>query len=343
MSIRVLIPSGAGAPGFSGILNCLRQEPNIVVVAGDMSEDAFGQSLADAFEVMPKSTSPDYTNKVLEVALKHKCNVILPITTAELLPLSLHFENFLNHNIGLSISNYESLKIANNKALLYSFLVKNEMICPDFALTFNKKDFFQKLDVMGSRDRTLIMKPAEGNGSRGFRIIDQQEVVQSRYFDTKAGATLTCKNALEFELPDHFEHPMLICEYLPGTEYSVDLLANHGNIHSIAIRSRDKTVSGISVRGTFVNHDDIEKQSVSIVNKLKLNGPVGLQFKLDIHGKAKILEINPRLQGAVSSALLAGINFPVLAVKQALGHALNDPKKAITGVRFNRFWTDIQG
>lgn len=342
MSIRVLIPSGGGAPGFSGILNCLRQEPNIVVVAGDMSEDAYGQSLADAFEVMPSSGSPDYTNRVLEVALKHNCNVILPITTAELLPLSLHAEKFQNHNIGLSISSYESLKIANNKALLYSFLVKNGMLCPDFALTFNKKDFFQKLNILGSDKRTLIMKPAVGNGSRGFRIIEQQELVQSRYFDTKAGATLTCKSALEYELPEHFEHPMLICEYLPGTEYSVDLLANQGNLHSIAIRSRDKTVSGISVRGTFVNHEDIENQAVAVVSKLKLNGPIGLQFKLDINGDAKILEINPRLQGAVSSALLAGINFPVLAMKQALELPLGNPQKAIAGIRFNRYWTDIQ-
>ena len=137
---------------------------------------------------------------------------------------------------------------------------------------------------------------------------------------------------------------MLLCECIPGDEFSVDMMVQNGHTLAIAARRRDKIVSGISVSGTFVRNEAIENASFKIAKLLNLHGPIGMQYKLDKNQAPVLLEINPRLQGAVSSALLAGINFPLMAVHLALNNF--DVNASIVyakaGIGFNRYWTDIQ-
>ncbi|MCC7297196.1 MAG: ATP-grasp domain-containing protein, partial [Bacteroidia bacterium] len=133
----------------------------------------------------------------------------------------------------------------------------------------------------------------------------------------------------------------MVCEYLPGAEYSVDMLVNRGDTLAHTIRQREKTVSGISVQGTFVADKEISKICRLLASNLDLHGPIGMQFKRDEKGVAKILEINPRLQGAVSTAIFAGINFPLLSVQLANNEGIKVPNNK-TGISFNRYWKDIQ-
>jgi len=64
--VRILIPSGAGAPGFAGIVRCLRKLPDVYIAAGDSREYVYGSQLADAFEVVPSSQDEQiYVEKVV--------------------------------------------------------------------------------------------------------------------------------------------------------------------------------------------------------------------------------------------------------------------------------------
>jgi carbamoyl-phosphate synthase large subunit len=55
-----------------------------------------------------------------------------------------------------------------------------------------------------------------------------------------------------------------------------------------------------------------------------------------------ILEINPRVQGTISSALGAGVNVPVLAIKQELGLPIDSSELQVKwGVKFSRYWTEV--
>lgn len=343
MSYRVFIPSGAGSPGFGGIVECLSELPNLWLLAGDMNPNAYGKSLANEFISMPQSNSSDYTDSVIKAALNHHCSVILPITTAELYPLSLNKQKLEENGLHIAISDYQSLNIANNKARLYSYLTEEQLPCVHFRSVKNKKELATALLDLGFPTNPLVMKPAEGNGSRGFKIIQTLDVVKNEFFHSKAGSLLISPESLALELPDVFPGEMLICEYLPGTEYSVDLLVNHGKILTSAIRIREKTVSGISVKGSFVVDKKIQEMCHSITQKLNLHGPIGMQFKRDIHEEAKILEINPRLQGAVSTARFVGINFPLLSVKLALGEIMENTLSENTKeASFSRFWKDLK-
>jgi carbamoyl-phosphate synthase large subunit len=340
LKAKVLIPSGAGSPGFGGIVACLREEKDLEIYAGDMQPRAYGKGLANGFFVMPSSNSPDYTQAVLAKCQELDCQVVLPITTREL-PILSAAEPFLKENgIFIPISPVMSMEMANNKARLYEFMQSRKMPCVHFRIAQNKEELLHALPELGFPSNKLILKPVNGNGSRGFRVVCTETELKSTWFESKSGTVNTTEAALRAELPDTFPGPMIVSHYLPGEEYSVDLLADRGGVKVLTVRLREKVVSGISVRGTFVRDAEIEKQCAILVDNLDLHGPIGLQFKRDAKGVATILEINPRLQGAVSTARFVGVNFPVMAVKLAMGIEQKIPVP-LSGVSFNRYWQDI--
>jgi carbamoyl-phosphate synthase large subunit len=135
---------------------------------------------------------------------------------------------------------------------------------------------------------------------------------------------------------------LLVTEYLPGEEYSVDCLANHGEKDLVVPRLRSKMINGISVEGEFVNDKDIIEYCSVIIKELQLHGNIGIQVKRATSGKFLIVEINPRVQGTIVAGLGAGINLPVLAIKQELSLPINAEELQVRwGTRFSRYWSEV--
>jgi carbamoyl-phosphate synthase large subunit len=343
MKITLMIPSGAGAPGFAGILNCLRKSPGIRVIAGDMDSMAYGRQLADEFFQTPPSNHPEYSEFVLQKAKECCAEVVLPITTRELNPLSENLNHFLSNGIKLLISSPESLRVANNKARLYEHMQANGQTTPAFRIADNLNAMMLAIEELSSDGQRLIFKPAAGNGSVGFGVIlGISEALQRNVLHEKPGNSYYYnREDLRNLLPENFGMELMVSEYLPGSEFSVDVMADRGRTIYAITRSREKMVSGISVKGTFIQRDDIFDVVRYLVKSLDLHGPIGLQFRENSRGEMKILEINPRLQGTVSSCLGAGINVPLDAVRIALDEPVEGSQDQIQwGVGFVRYWSE---
>ena len=92
----------------------------------------------------------------------------------------------------------------------------------------------------------------------------------------------------------------------------------------------------------FVNEDKIINYCSQIISALSLHGNIGIQVKQKEDGQFLIMEINPRVQGTISAALGAGINLPVLAIKQELGISISSKEMNVkweTG--FSRYWKEV--
>jgi carbamoyl-phosphate synthase large subunit len=135
---------------------------------------------------------------------------------------------------------------------------------------------------------------------------------------------------------------LLVSEYLPGDEYSVDCLAKNGETIIAVPRIRKKMINGISVEGEFINDAEIIQYCRRIISEVKLHGNIGIQLKQSDTGKFLLLEINPRVQGTICSGLGAGINLPVLAVKQELGLNISEDELNVKwGTQFSRYWSEV--
>jgi carbamoyl-phosphate synthase large subunit len=337
--ISVLIPSGAGAPGFAGIAACLREESDLRLISGDVNENAYGKSLSDAFYAMPPSNSSDYINRVLEICELEKVQVVLPITTAELESLSAHRDVFVNKGVRLIISPEKGLKEANDKGILHGKAQKIGIAVPEGKVCENRNEFEEVAKDLLSRHARLFFKPVRGNGSRGIGLICRDvEPITAAHKPELMPLSLS---EWMLRLPECFEVPLLLTEYLPGKEYSVDVFIWPGYDTLAIPRSRDKMVSGISVSGTFECNEILIEASKLLVTSLELEGPIGVQWRYNAEGIPHLLEINPRLQGTTSALRHAGLNVPLMAVKRALDRPVDLPDTFFWGRGFTRHWQDV--
>jgi carbamoyl-phosphate synthase large subunit len=340
-TVNILL-TGAGAPGAAGILKCLKQEKGFQIVAADANSNAPGKYLAKAFEPIPLATDVLFTDTVLSVCKKRDIRLVLPLVTRELIPLAMRKNEFEAAGVKLSVSPLSSLEIANNKSHLYQFLQWRGLPVPDFRVIETVAQFIPAVKELGYPDKPVCFKPSVSNGSRGFRIISEQVNELDLLFNHKpASFYITLNEAVRILSSGKFPE-LLVSEYLPGDEYSVDCLACHGKARLVAPRLRKRMINGISVEGEFVKEESIIAYCSQVIRELQLHGTIGIQVKKSVGGQFLILEINPRVQGSISAGLGAGINFPALAVKQELGLPITPTELFVKwGTKFTRYWEEV--
>jgi carbamoyl-phosphate synthase large subunit len=340
-NINVLM-TGGGAPGAAGILNCLGREKSFHVTVVDANSNAVGKYLVADFETIPLAADPSFIGAMLEICSRKKINVLLPLVTKELSLLAEHLSHFEKEGVRVLMSPVASLEIANNKSKLYEFLQWRGIPVPAFRIVGTVEQFKTAVTELGYSSQPVCFKPSVSNGSRGFRIISEQMNELDLLFNHKPASTyIRPEDAFRILSSGKFPE-LLVSEYLPGEEYSVDCLANRGDAVLIIPRIRRRIINGISVEGEFVKEENIIRYCSQIIKELHLHGNIGIQVKKAADGRFLILEINPRVQGATSAALGAGINLPVLALKQELGVSISpEETKVKWGTRFTRYWNEV--
>lgn len=341
MTIRVLM-TGGGAPGAAGILKCLQQDSAIEVVVADASPDSVGRYLNPVFELIPKATDDTFIESIERLCQKHNINVILPLVTRELFAFSEHKQAFAQKGIKVIVSAYEQLSIANDKGKLYTQLQAAGILTPQFSIAATVEELKQAVTQLGYPNKTVCFKPCVSNGMRGFRIIDDAKDEFDLLFNYKPTSEyIKLEKAIEILSSRPFP-PLLVSEFLPGEEYTIDCLAQNGNCLLAIPRLRKKMVQGISVAGVIENNAEIINYCKQIIECCQLHGPIGVQVKRAVDGTFKILEINPRVQGTTVALLGAGVNLPLLAVKQETGETINPDEIAVKwGTQFTRHWTEV--
>lgn len=340
-NINILM-TGGGAPGAAGIIKCLRQEKAYKIIVADANPEVVGKYLGDHFEIIPLATDPEFIDHVLAICRKNNIHVIMPLVTRELIPFSQRISAFEAIGVKLICSSYSSLEIANNKGRLYEFLEWRGIEVPAFRIVETIDQFKLAVKELGYPQNQLCFKPCVANGSRGFRILSEQMNALDHLINQKPDNTfISIDHAINVLSSGKFPE-LLVAEYLPGEEYSVDCLAKDGVSVLIIPRLRKKMINGISVEGAIIEEKSIINYCEQIIKELQLHGNIGIQIKRSGAGSFLILEINPRVQGTISAILGAAVNLPVLAVKQELGLQIDpDELKVKWGTKFFRHWNEV--
>jgi carbamoyl-phosphate synthase large subunit len=268
--------TGGGAPGAPGILKCLKQESSFHITVADANPGATGRYLNKNFENIPLANDDSFPGTVLSICREKNIHVLLPLVTRELIPLSQHLEEFEQAGVKLLVSSTASLEIANNKSRLYEFLQWRGMSIPEFRVVETVDQFETAVKELGYPAKQVCFKPSVSNGSRGFRIISEQVNELDLLLNHKPASTyITFQDAVRILSSGMFPE-LLISEYLPGEEFSVDCLAQGGESILIVPRLRTKMINGISVQGEFVKEENIIAYCRQIISELQLHGNIGI-------------------------------------------------------------------
>lgn len=341
MKLRVLM-TGGGAPGAPGVLNCLKADEELQIVVADANPNAIGKHLHPIFEVIPKATDDAFIPAIEALCKKHSIDIVFPLVTRELFPLSQHKIEFAAKGIKIAVSDYEQLNIANDKGKLYQKLADNDILTPWFVVVNTVEEFEEAILQLDYPHNPVCFKPCVSNGMRGFRILDKGKDEFDLLFNYKPTSEyIQPEKAIEILSSRPFP-PLLVSEYLPGEEYTVDCLVQNGKCLVAIPRLRRKMMQGISVAGRIENNEEIINYSTKIVECCGLHGIIGVQVKRAVDGTFKILEINPRVQGTTVALLGAGVNLPLLAVHMEAGETITPEKLQVKwGVEFTRHWTEV--
>jgi len=340
-TIKVLI-TGAGAPGIKGTIYSIENnfdKRKIDIIGTDSNNDVIGKYLCDKFYFIPKaSDTKNYLDALIDICSKDKINIIIPQNTAELITLASNKNRFREIGVSILVSDEKPIKIANNKYKLMKICDELELPVGRFHLVSNFNDLIHFAKELGWPDKKIVVKPPISNGLRGVRIIDEAIDLKKLFYEEKPTSLYTKMENLKRILGNKFPD-LIVTEYLPGEEYTVDVLRTGKNI-TVIPRKRDLIRSGITFNGTTEFNEKIIEYSTKISERINLTHCFGFQFKMDENGIPKILESNPRVQGTMVLATFAGANIIYAAIKQILGEDI--PNFNINwGTKIYRYWGGI--
>jgi hypothetical protein len=150
-------------------------------------------------------------------------------------------------------------------------------------------------EMLDSVDRyPVFVKPDSGQGSQNTHLAHDR-----------------CELALTLrQVPKP-----LILEYVPGDEYTIDCFSDREQgILFCGARLRERVRSGISVGTSPVASGEFEGYARAISSVLEFHGAWFFQMKRDEQGSLKLLEIAPRIAGAMALHRAMGVNFPLLSI-----------------------------
>jgi carbamoyl-phosphate synthase large subunit len=334
--------TGAGAPGGPGIIKAIQKDKAIELIVCDADINASGRFLNDRFIQIPSADDSDFVPRLKQICIEQNIDLIFPLVTKELLILSQLKTDFSSLGTKILVSDFESLEIANNKSLLCKHLASQSILTPEFRVVRNIDQLKSAFESLDFPNKPLCIKPSLSNGSRGVRIINNSISEFDLLFNQKPNSLYMSYDKLLGILKVKAFPELLVSEYLPGEEFTIDTIVIDGKVMLVLPRIRTKMNGGISVAGQFIKEKEIIDYCHQILDSLKLEGPIGIQVKKAEDGKYKILEINPRIQGTSVAALGLGINLPLLSIYAAFGISKFPNENTIPwGRKFARYYEEV--
>jgi hypothetical protein len=238
---------------------------------------------------LPFLTSEDFILELKKIVIQNKIDAIYPTMDSVI--------SFLKENedkLGCLIlsSPIQTTKTCLSKQKTYS-LLKNKIPTPKI----------YKIDDK-SIEYPVFLKPDIGYGSRG---------------------TYKANNLSEVEFYKNKDKDLIILEYLPGNEFTIDCFTNFKReLLFIGPRLRNRISNGISVNTSTINvKNKFEGLANTINENLVFNGSWFFQVKERLDGTLVIMEIASRLAGSSSVYRIKGVNFALLNIYNAFEMEVN--------------------
>ncbi len=310
---RVLIPGAGGAAAVGAIKSLRLSRANVYIVATDSDGLSAGLYLADRGYVVPPANHPSFMDEALRIMRREQVTVILPTSGFDIVPHSKNKQLLESLGIKVIASDFDAVETCLDKEKFYLALKDR------FNLPFTTRD------PSLIRSFPCVVKPVHGKGSRNIFV---------------------CSNRADLNQQFPKFEDMIIQDFLPGKEYTIDVLSDLTGHPLCAIpRERIEVRSGISFKAKIVLDSQMQEECMNLAARLKLKGPSCIQMKCDAGGVPKIMEVNPRLGGATIMATFAGINFPFLSLNLAHGKEIRIPEiQEVTMVRYyEEVITDSKG
>jgi carbamoyl-phosphate synthase large subunit len=294
-----VLVTGAGGPAAIAVLKSLRADPSVRLVAADMDGWAAGLYLVPAADraVIPDGEAPGFARALLARCRDLGVDIVIPTVDSELQPLAAARPQFERADVALMLSPARALALTLDKLAL-------ARACAGVVRVPRTELLDEAVDP-ASWTYPVIVKPRTGSGSRDISAIVSADELKTALSAAEPGAGF------------------LVQEYLPGEEYSVDMLSDtDGRVVAGVPRVRARVDSGVSVAGRTLHDRELEQFGATVATTVGLTYISNVQVRRDSDGEPALLEVNPRVPGSLSLTIASGVDMPRLALDALRGRPL---------------------
>lgn len=158
----------------------------------------------------------------------------------------------------------------------------------------------------------LCVKPVTGIYGMGFWRFDDKATPMSAFTHPDSRKVHPEMYLYALEQQDDFK-PLVLMPYLPGPEYSIDMLVEKGQVIAAIARRKEGALQYIEQSGPAF---ELGKQCAQV---MQADGLVNVQTRNNENGEPVLLEINMRPSGGIGYTLHSGTNLPALFALRQLG------------------------
>lgn len=298
------------------LLDLIRQGDSgnhLQLLASHSVNTAMARLAADDWFVEPELSGQAYVDWCLQFCAEQQVTLFVPGKAA--INIARRLNEFLD--IGTRVllcADVDTLVLLDNKADFSAAVDQASTPTAETIEVKNLAEFQSAYAELRQRHTMLCLKPSVSVFGLGFRMIDEtHDALEHILAGQEQMLNIHELTRAMQDKPD-FKPSLILMEFLGGEEWSVDCLADDGElIHAIQRRKSNE----LSTPQYIDNHADIARMTDILTRQFKLNGLFNIQFRRGEHG-IRVLEINARPSGGSPVACAAGINLPFEAVLRAL-------------------------
>ncbi|OAT45130.1 carbamoyl phosphate synthase large subunit [Proteus hauseri ATCC 700826] len=226
------------------------------------------------------------------------------------------FENHRNdiESLGVKLTtgatNLDQLQLADDKVAFAQAMEQCGLpVVPSICITsIDELEKQLKNPVFG--DTPLCIKPVKGIYGMGFWCFDNT-VSPMAIFSHPENRRVNPQQYLDaLKQVEHFE-PMVLMPYLPGPEYSVDMVVEQGEVIAAVARRKEGAIQHLEISG------EAYELGKACATAMKADGIVNVQTRNNHQGRPLLLEINMRPSGGIGYTQHCGINLAgIFALRQ---------------------------
>ena len=297
------------------------------VVGTNSVADAPTNFRCDACYLVPETASDGYAERMREIVVEERPDLVLCGRDADTLPLSQLRERCPELEGPLTVGTPQSALIGLNKWETWQFSRRHGLPCAETLLCDASTDQDALKAFFGTAGFPLIAKPLQGFASRGVHFVRDPREAQA--FAWREGYVLQEYLGDPSVLEPYFESlagPPPLSTGAPGTGYCASqmVIAPDGEVSKPFATLHPHEHGAPSQTLSVVTEPALESLSAAYGHALAgegVRGPVNASFRRDRHGSWKLQELNLRNTGSTLARFLLGMDELYLIAHAFAPHA----------------------
>lgn len=297
----------------------------------------------DAVYSCPSPDGAGFIEAVRDVVQREAVNVVLPWTDLDALVLASAHKALADLGVGLVCPAAELVELACDKACCLAAVAALGVAVPATRVVHDGADLAAAAADLGYPRQKLVLKPRRLSGGRGMWIVRSDADLRATH-----PAPQLCLEALAMMLnqqsPTAAGDGFVVQQLIAGTDISVDVLAEQGQLAIAVARTRDATLGGLCVQGTVQPvRGRLRDALTTLVKGLSWSGLANVQLVIAEGHRPTVYEINARAAGSIGISTHAGVDLLSAAIRMALVGTIGERPEMVTverTVAFRRHWHD---